>query len=219
VSCCRLDTTGKNSIPDTLARDARRDSTPIPRYRSSVPTGSPVLQVQWAVELRCSDGSHTSPCPAASHRETSCSASFHERRHQNSLADVARNVPRGSVRIHLETAVHSMPGHATQACATAAFHPSVDAARCVRPADCFRERLASCSSPVAEDYWSVRLPPHSSLVAARCSQQAAPRFRAERARELDPTRFPARAESSATASVARSCQRTVSVHQQRSRHD
>jgi hypothetical protein len=56
------------------------------------------------------------------------------------------------------------------------------------------DRPASCSSPAAEDYWSVQLRRHSSPAAAHYSLPAGPRFRARQARELDPTRFPVRAE-------------------------
>jgi hypothetical protein len=197
---------------------------PTRRCRSRVPTGLPVLPVRLAVERPCLDGFRTSPCPAVSRCETSCPADFRER-HQNSLADAVRNAPQGSARILPGTAIHSIPGHATRAYAAPACHPWADAARCARPEDCFPDRLASCSSLAAEDYWSVQPRRHSSRAAAHDSllderfPLAEPSSRAERARELDPMRFPAHAESSATESVARSCRRMVSVLQPQFPHD
>jgi len=210
---------GKNSIPAIPALNSLRDWTPIRRCPSSVPIGWPVLLVRSAAERRYSDDSHTSPCQVVNRRETSCPADLRECHHRNSQADAEQNAPRGSARIHLETAVRSTPARATPVHATAAFHPSVDVARCARSEDCSPDRPGSCSSSAAEDYWSVQLRRHSSPVAAHCSRPAEPRFRAERARELDPTRFPVRAELSATASRVHSGQRMASVRCSRSRRD
>jgi hypothetical protein len=225
ASCFRLDMPVTNSIPDIPELNSLRDSTPSRRCRSSVPTGSPALPARSVAELRCSDDSHTSPCQVVNRPESPFPADFGEPHHRNSQVAVAQDVPQDSVRIHRETAAHSRPGHATPACATVAFRPSADAARCAQPADCFPDHPASYSSPAAEDYWSVQLLRHSSPAAAHYSltaersPQAEPQFHAERARELDPTRFPAHAESSAMESVARSCRRTASARQQPSRHD
>ena len=186
---------GKNSIPDIPVLNSPRDSMPIRCCRSNVPTGSPVLLVRWAAEQPCSGGFRRSPCLAASPRETTWPADFRDRPHRNSQADAALNAPPDSARIHPETAARSMPDHATQVCATAAFHPSGDAARYAPSAGCFPDHPAGYSSLAAEGCWNAQLLRHSSPDVARCcSVPDEPSFRGQRVRELGPTRFPVRAE-------------------------
>jgi hypothetical protein len=201
----------RSSIPGIPGLNSLRDSMPIRRCPSSVPIGWPVLLVQLAAERRYSDDSHRSPGQVVNRPETSCPANFREHRHRNSQVAAALNALSSSARIHPETEAHSTPARATQALATAASRPSADAAHCARSADYLPFQPRSRSSRAAEDYWSVQLLRHSSLAAARCSPQAEPPFRAQQARELDQTRFPAHEESFAMASTVRSCQRMASV--------